>query len=146
MREYFVYQLQCSDGTIYVGVTNDYQRRLHEHQTGLHSDSHTYTRRPVKLLYVATFNSIHEAIAWEKHLKRWGRSKKVALAKNDGAALHVLSKKKFPPRFNRKLAGIRLRRLQGIRASIRSLFHNELLGTTKEKVVKSSLDTLTAPP
>ena len=48
---YFVYILECSDKTLYVGVTNDYERRLYEHQNGDDKKSYTFRRRPVKLLY-----------------------------------------------------------------------------------------------
>lgn len=130
MNEYYVYLLRCKDGTIYVGVTNDYQKRFHEHQIGLHSDSYTYSRRPVKLLHVATFNDVHEAIAWEKHVKRWSNSKKLALARYDENALHILAKKRFPLRSQRRSAGIRWRRLQSTRASLRRLLRNRLLGVT----------------
>ncbi|MSR87187.1 GIY-YIG nuclease family protein [Candidatus Peribacteria bacterium] len=118
MYEYFVYLLECADKTIYVGVTNDYQRRLYEHQAGLHPDSYTFTRRPVKLVYVATFNDIHEAISWEKHVKRWSNSKKAALAEGDEAALHVLAKKKFPPKWKRYHASIRSREARSTRHDI----------------------------
>ncbi|NOS67305.1 MAG: GIY-YIG nuclease family protein [Candidatus Peribacteraceae bacterium] len=121
--EYSVYLLECSDKTIYVGVTNDYQKRVYEHETGIHPDSYTFSRRPVRLIYVASFKDIHDAIAWEKHVKRWSREKKLALAQNNENALHVLAKKKFPPRFARHLAGIRLRRLQQIRFSLRLRLH-----------------------
>jgi putative endonuclease len=39
MKQYFVYILLCSDNSYYTGVTNDIQRRLYEHETGLDSNS-----------------------------------------------------------------------------------------------------------
>lgn len=130
MNDYFVYLLQCVDRTIYVGVTNDFQRRLCEHQLGLHPDSYTYSRRPVQLLHVAMFNDIYEAIAWEKHVKRWSHSKKAAWAKGDEVSLHVLSKKKFPVRTQRSYASLRRKNISCLRASLRSRLRRELLGMT----------------
>ncbi|HAI98557.1 TPA: hypothetical protein DCL30_03405 [Candidatus Peribacteria bacterium] len=80
MNEYFVYMLRCSDGSYYTGVTNDYRMRVSQHQEGLDRNCYTFKRRPVELVYLATFCDIRDAIAWEKHLKRWSRTKKEALA------------------------------------------------------------------
>lgn len=41
------YMLRCSDGLYYVGVTNDINRRLEEHNEGTNFDSFTFKRRPV---------------------------------------------------------------------------------------------------
>ncbi len=54
---------------------------------------YTYTRRPLKLVYVASFQYIHDAIAWEKKVKRWNRKKKEALIRGDFDALITLSKR-----------------------------------------------------
>jgi len=79
MHEYFVYILRCRDGSYYTGVTNDDERRLTEHGEGLDPSSYTHSRRPVKLVYLADFQDINEAISWEKKVKRWSRKKKEAL-------------------------------------------------------------------
>ena len=107
MNEYFIYLLECSDKTIYVVVTNDYRRRFFEHQTGMHSDSYTFTRRPLRLVHVETFNDIHEAIAREKHVKRWSNAKKTALAEGNENRLSELAKKRFPPKWKRYHASVR---------------------------------------
>lgn len=83
MREYFVYILKCSDGSYYTGVTNNYEKRLLDHQNGLNPKAYTYRRRPVTLMYVAMFEDIHDAITAEKHIKGWSRKKKEALILND---------------------------------------------------------------
>ena len=130
MNEYFVYLLKCADGSIYVGVTNDYRARLHEHRSGTHPDSYTFSRRPIELLYVATFNDIHEAIAWEKHVKRWSHSKKEALAKGNESALHILAKKRFPSRNKRRIASLRTRNIASLRFSLRCSLREQLLEMT----------------
>ena len=80
---YFVYILECSDETLYVGVTNNLDRRFVEHCEGIDEDSYTSSRRPLKLVYHEVFKYIDKAIAREKQLKRWSRKKKQALI--DGA-------------------------------------------------------------
>ena len=91
MREYYVYMLECCDGSYYVGITNDYQRRVAEHQSGTNLKSYTSKRLPVALVYVATFHDVVEAIAWEKHIKKWTRRKKQALARGSLKDLPSLS-------------------------------------------------------
>ncbi len=87
MREYFVYMLRCFDGSFYIGVTNDVDRRFGEHVTGIDSSSYTYSRRPLRLVYVAAFTWVDEAIAFEKKLKCWSHRKKRALADGDWNSL-----------------------------------------------------------
>ncbi len=95
MISYYTYILECSDGKYYVGVTNDLDRRLAEHQEGLNPKSYTYSRRPLKLVYHLELNAIEEAISFEKQLKGWTRKKKEALIKGEFEMLPGLSKKKF---------------------------------------------------
>lgn len=56
MRIFYVYILQCSDGSYYTGMTNEYERRLMEHQSGMDPRSYTSKRRPVKLVYLSEFS------------------------------------------------------------------------------------------
>ena len=91
MREYFVYMLLCADGSFYVGVTNDPERRLWEHNAGIDEGSYTHERRPVKLVYCsAPCDAVLAAIAWEKQLKGWSRAKKRALLKSDWQGIHQI--------------------------------------------------------
>lgn len=91
MKEYYVYILQCRDGSYYTGVTNDYQRRLEEHQIGESPTAYTFKRRPVKLVYVAAFKDVDDAIIWETKVKGWSRVKKEALILKDFEKLSDLS-------------------------------------------------------
>ena len=63
---------------LYIGVTNDIERRVSEHKSGLISG---FTKRYNcnKLVYFETFNDINQAIDREKQLKGWKRDRKDAL-------------------------------------------------------------------
>lgn len=93
MNNYFVYILECSDKSYYTGVTNNLEKRLAEHQSGVHK-GYTSVRLPVKLMYSASFSDINEAIRIEKQIKGWSRKKKEALMRGDFDALVLLSKSK----------------------------------------------------
>jgi putative endonuclease len=80
MRTYYVYMLRCFDGTFYVGLTNNMERRFGEHCVGLDPGCYTFSRRPLQLVSVNEFGWIQDAIAFEKQLKRWGHRKKRAFA------------------------------------------------------------------
>ncbi len=83
MKRYYVYMVQCSDGSFYVGITNDLERRIGQHNSGWDSKAYTHQRRPVSLVYSEDFSNVDEAIRWEKQIKKWNRLKKMALAKGD---------------------------------------------------------------
>ncbi len=48
---YYVYMVECSDGTYYTGITTDLKRRIEEHNTSGKGAKYTRTRRPVRLVY-----------------------------------------------------------------------------------------------
>ena len=76
---YYIYILtNHTNKVMYIGMTNDLQRRLHEHKNELIEG---FTKKyPVhKLVYYEEFSSPQHAIAWEKQLKQWKRDKKNAL-------------------------------------------------------------------
>lgn len=78
-HQYFVYIVECNDGSYYTGVTNDVENRIWEHNEGIHPNSFTYKRRPVVLRYFMRFTDINDAIDFEKQVKGWNRKKKEAL-------------------------------------------------------------------
>jgi putative endonuclease len=92
MKYLYVYILECADDSYYVGVTNNVGRRFIEHSTGMHEESFTYTRRPLKLVFCKQFKSPIRAIRYEKQIKGWTRAKKAALICNNIHLLHELSK------------------------------------------------------
>lgn len=75
---YYVYILtNKTDAVMYVSVTNDLQRRLHEHKSeqieGFTKKYHVH-----KPVYFEEYSEATDAIAREKQLKRWVRAKKLA--------------------------------------------------------------------
>jgi len=86
-----VYILECSDRTYYVGLTSDIERRIVEHNQGTHQ-GYTFFRRPVKLLWTECFPNFDQALAAERQIKKWSRSKKQALMAGDFSLLRKLSR------------------------------------------------------
>lgn len=76
---YFIYILECSDQTLYVGCTNNLERRLEQHNNSKSGAHYTKLRRPVKLLYSEIFNTLKEARRRESEIKGWRREKKLDL-------------------------------------------------------------------
>lgn len=93
---YYVYIVECRDWSYYIGITNDLDLRLWEHNTGQDEKSYTYSRRPVELKYFEVFNDVNQAIAREKQLKGWSRKKKQALIAENLDKLKELAKSKKP--------------------------------------------------
>ena len=78
MHIYYVYIMASRSRVLYVGVTNDLARRVHEHKQGL-VPGFTSKYRVHRLVYFEKFADISEAIAREKAIKGWKRSRKVSL-------------------------------------------------------------------
>ena len=77
MKQYYVYLMANRSKTLYVGMTNHLQRRVYEHK---HMVKDGFTRRYLvdRLLYYEVTDDVSSAIAREKQIKGWWRSKKVA--------------------------------------------------------------------
>ena len=83
MDIYYVYILTNDHGNVmYVGMTNDLERRLAEHRSGeisgFTSEYHVH-----KLVHCEEYQSVEEAIAREKQIKGWRRAKKNALVERE---------------------------------------------------------------
>ena len=76
---YFVYILECSDKTLYTGITKDVQKRLEEHNSSDKGAKYTKARRPVKLLYSEGAKDRSEASKREYAIKKLSRLKKIDL-------------------------------------------------------------------
>jgi len=74
----WVYIVSSHSRCLYIGVTSDLSGRLYEHKSGAF-EGFTKKYRIDKLVYYEFFHDIEEAIAREKQLKGWRRSKKIAL-------------------------------------------------------------------
>jgi len=78
VAQYYVYIMTNRSGTLYVGVTNDLVRRLHEHREGKHP-GFTARYKVNELVFYETTANVAAAIAREKEIKGWRRAKKLAL-------------------------------------------------------------------
>jgi predicted GIY-YIG superfamily endonuclease len=83
--------LRCADGSYYVGHTDNLERRIGMHVTG-ECDGHTSTRRPVELVWSQDHATREDALAAERQLKGWGRTKKEALIRGDWAEIQRLAR------------------------------------------------------
>jgi putative endonuclease len=77
---YYVYILTNKSHTLYTGVTNSLERRVIEHQ--LKQSTFTSKYNIDKLIYYSDFANVDDAIAAEKKIKGWRRSKKIDLIKS----------------------------------------------------------------
>jgi putative endonuclease len=78
MRQYWVYILSSFSRTIYVGVTNDLERRVQEHKAK-QVPGFTARYNVTRLVYCEAFSQVNDAIAREKQIKSWSRARKDAL-------------------------------------------------------------------
>ncbi len=91
MKPFYVYMLECSDRSFYVGHTDDLQTRLAQHESGA-LGGHTSTRRPVRLVWFEEQPTRDEALRSELQLKGWSRAKKRALVAGDWATIKRLAR------------------------------------------------------
>ncbi len=73
------YILECADKTLYVGCTNDLEKRLKQHNTAKAGAHYTKIRRPVALVHFERFRTLAKARAREAAIKRLTRKEKLAL-------------------------------------------------------------------
>lgn len=78
---YFVYILECSDSTLYTGITTDIHRRLDEHNNSEKGAKYTKVRRPVKLVYSESQEDRSSASKREYAIKKLTRTQKLKLLK-----------------------------------------------------------------
>ena len=74
------YLLECADGTLYTGISNDLPRRLGQHARGVAS-KYTRTRLPVSLRYSEKHPTRSSALRSEAAIKRLPRARKLALCR-----------------------------------------------------------------
>ena len=78
---YYIYIMSSpNNSTLYIGVTNDIERRIKEHKSGL-LPGFTQKYNCCKLVYYEQYSDINQAIEREKKLKKWRREKKEWLIK-----------------------------------------------------------------
>ena len=86
----YMYILECSNGSYYVGSTINLDKRVKMHQDGLGAN-HTKKYLPVQLVYFETFDKIWKAFKREKQIQRWTYEKKAALIRGDIELLKELA-------------------------------------------------------
>ena len=76
---YHVYILECADRTLYIGSTNDIEKRIHAHNNSKSGAHYTKIRRPVTLKYSEKFRTKGQALKREHALKKLSRAEKLKL-------------------------------------------------------------------
>jgi len=90
IKTYYVYIMASHNGVIYIGMTNDLNRRVAEHKSDL-IDGFTKKYKCHRLVYFESSNDVKLVLEREKQLKRWNRSKKLELIKSNNPTLKDLS-------------------------------------------------------
>ena len=90
-RRYYVYILGSISGTLYIGMTNNLERRVLDHKQH-EIDGFTRKYDVDRLLYWQSFDDVRNAIDREKQVKRWRREKKVKLIDQQNPSWKDLSK------------------------------------------------------
>lgn len=80
---FYVYILECRDGTLYTGWTTDLIKRLAKHNGGKGA-KYTRVRRPVVLRYSRECATKSEAMKWEFYLKQLSREEKITFIAGRG--------------------------------------------------------------
>ena len=78
MAEAYTYSLECGDGSLYTGWTNDLGKRVKTHNAG-QGAKYTRSRLPVRLVYFEAFADKQEAQSREYQIKQLMRAQKLAL-------------------------------------------------------------------
>jgi putative endonuclease len=76
---YFVYIVECKDGTLYTGIAKDVQKRLYAHNHLKSGARYTSIRRPIKLKFFEKHKNFKNAIKREIEIKSWSKKRKLAL-------------------------------------------------------------------
>lgn len=76
---YFVYILECADLTLYIGSTNNIEKRIVAHNSSKTGAKYTKARRPVILKYSESFETKSDALKREHELKKLTRQEKLKL-------------------------------------------------------------------
>ena len=90
MKQYYVYIMTNKSRTLYTGVTNNLERRVYEHKQKF-VPGFTAKYNITRLVYFEETGDIQEAIAREKQIKGWLRTKKIALIESVNPAWEDLS-------------------------------------------------------
>lgn len=101
-RTYWVYILANQSRTLYVGVTNDLQRRILEHRERL-IPGFTARYNIDRLVHCEPFADIRDAIAREKEIKGWRREKKIWLIERGNSTWQDLAENFVPSKRQQRI-------------------------------------------
>jgi predicted GIY-YIG superfamily endonuclease/proteasome lid subunit RPN8/RPN11 len=93
---FWAYMLHCRGGVLYTGHTDDLERRIGEHRSGL-VPGFTQDMHPLEFVWSQEFVTREEAIRAERQIKGWSRRKKLALIRGDWEEISRLAKGKSGP-------------------------------------------------
>ncbi len=79
---WYLYIIECSDESLYTGITKDLERRVSEHNAK-NGAKYVKGKLPVKLVYSELYNSHAEALKREIEIKRLNRAEKLKLISGD---------------------------------------------------------------
>ena len=79
--DYYVYILECSDGTYYTGYTNNLCNRIKLHANGSGA-KYLRGRSPLKLVYVKCYKYLRNVMHAERRIKQYTRKRKEELINN----------------------------------------------------------------
>ena len=82
MTQWYVYIVECADGSLYTGITTDVNRRLLEHNYSFKAAKYTRSRRPVRMIWTKEVADRSEASKEEYRIKRLSRKKKLELIRS----------------------------------------------------------------
>ena len=74
---WYVYILECKDGALYTGITDNVERRYKEHVTGK-GGHYTSFNWPTKIIYKESYPELSLAEKSEQQIKSWSKTKKLA--------------------------------------------------------------------
>lgn len=80
---YFVYLIECKDGSLYTGITTDVARRFREHKSGI-GGHYTSAKKAVRVVYTEQRPNRSSASKREAEIKSWRREKKLGLIQQAG--------------------------------------------------------------
>ena len=89
LKKWFVYILECGDGSFYTGISKNIEKRFEYHRQG-NGSYHVKVLKPKQITWKEEHCDISSARKREIQLKRWTRRKKLALISGNFALLKKL--------------------------------------------------------
>ena len=102
---FWAYIIHCRAGKLYTGQTDDLDRRMAEHHSGL-VPGYTQACHPLALVWSESFPTRYEAYSAEQRIKGWTRRKKLALIRGDWDEISRLAKSKSSASTSSARAGV----------------------------------------